>query len=213
MSRCNTTDARPPLQAKLIANTKRPPTDWLSLSLHRIKPLAAFDTIAKAAATIRAESGCFLDAIILGRRRRPLLVGPVRVGFIGLMTADHTTGNRSNFAMAREVTSNAADDCPLDASLRLGGGRKRDAEGGDADDESLHDDVLALNFPRQFVTALLVPRRRRRRRLPRRPGPSSRVDPRLGGPESKNLRPCVPPAQEHSGPREDAAYRSSCRRS
>jgi hypothetical protein len=88
-----------------------------------------------------------LNAIVTGLGRLRFLVRPRCSGFVGLMMADHAAGNRPNLSMSRDVPGNAADDRPLDASLRLGGGRKRDAQGGDADDESLHDDFLAFSFP------------------------------------------------------------------
>src|SRR5438132_12399778 len=111
-----------------------------------------FVTVAKMAVAVSVTrftfSSIILSSIILGAGRRPPLIRPRCIGLVGLVAADHATGNRADCTMmSREVTGNAADDRAFDTALRLGGGGKRDAQGGDADDDGLHDDILALSSP------------------------------------------------------------------
>jgi hypothetical protein len=104
-----------------------------------------FVTVEKMAAAVSVTRFTF-SSIILGAGRRPPLIRPRCIGLVGLMAADRAAGNRANRTMmSREVTGNAANDRAFDAALRLGGAGKRDAQGGDADDDGLHDEFLEMS--------------------------------------------------------------------
>jgi len=73
-----------------------------------------------------------------GRLRTSLL----GVGFVGFMMPNDTASGSTDFSMARHVTRHPADDCSLDASLRLGSVKKCEAQQGGANDQSLDDGLL-----------------------------------------------------------------------
>jgi hypothetical protein len=53
------------------------------------------------------------------------LIGLVRASLIDFMVAYHVTGDSTNFPVPCNMPHQSADYRPLDASLRLGGRRKR----------------------------------------------------------------------------------------
>ena len=61
------------------------------------------------------------------------------------MMPNDTASGSTDFAMTRHVTSYPANDCPLDASLRLGCVRKRESQQSGTNDQSFHDGFLRVS--------------------------------------------------------------------
>jgi hypothetical protein len=82
------------------------------------------------------------------------------------MMSNDTAGGRTYFSMARHVAGHPADDCALDASLRLGTVRKYEAQQGGVNYQSFHDGPLrGLRLDNLGSEALFRPMRLTTRRL------------------------------------------------
>jgi hypothetical protein len=66
------------------------------------------------------------------RRSSGLRASFLCIGFVGFMMTDCTPSGSANFPVACHMTGCSADDCALDATLGLGGGRKHESENGGA---------------------------------------------------------------------------------
>ena len=64
--------------------------------------------------------------------------GLFRVRLVGFVATDHATSNSADLAVTGDRTRDTPNGCTLDASLGLGGRRKRKSENGGANDKSLH---------------------------------------------------------------------------
>src|SRR4030088_1430785 len=81
---------------------------------------------------------CGLDAIVSRISRRRLLIGLLCVALVGFVMADDASCNRTDLAVPRDMARDAPNDGALDASLRLGGGSKRDNQNRGTKDQQLH---------------------------------------------------------------------------
>jgi hypothetical protein len=71
------------------------------------------------------------------------------------VATDYATGNSADFAVTGDWTRGTPDDCTLDASLGLGGGRKGKSENRGANEKSLHGSLQTWFWEQSLMTGFV----------------------------------------------------------